>query len=70
MPWVIPHHLKNHRLQPHSEHSLDGPQAVASYATRAAKKLRSHGLQAAEMQVLMNTNTFSKTGAQYSAGKT
>ena len=45
-------------------------EAVASYATRAAEKLRSHGLQAAAMQVFMNTNTFSKTDRQYSAGKT
>ena len=33
-------------------------QAVASYATRAAEKLRSHGLAASAMQVFMHTNKF------------
>ncbi len=35
-------------------------QAIASYATRAAEKLRSHGLMATAMQVFMRTNEFNK----------
>ena len=33
-------------------------QAVASYMTRAAEKLRGHGLVASAMQVFMHTNKF------------
>ncbi len=33
-------------------------EAVATYITRAAEKLRRHGLQAAGMQVFMHTNRF------------
>lgn len=35
-------------------------QAIASYATRAAEKLRRHGLVAKAMQVLGRTNEFNK----------
>lgn len=36
----------------------DMREAVAAYITRAAEKLRRHGLQAAAMQVFMHTNRF------------
>lgn len=35
-------------------------QAIASYATRAAEKLRRHGLVATAMQVFVRTNEFNK----------
>lgn len=47
----------------------DMEQAIAAYATRAAEKLRSHGLQAAAMQVFMNTNHFNKD-PKYTGGLT
>lgn len=40
-------------------------QALASYATRAAEKLRRHGLSATAMQVFLQTNRFSKVDPQY-----
>lgn len=40
-------------------------QALASYATRAAEKLRRHGLCATAMQVFLQTNRFSKVDPQY-----
>ena len=40
-------------------------QALATYATRAAEKLRRHQLVAAAMQVFLLTNRFSKTDRQY-----
>lgn len=40
-------------------------QAIATYATRAAEKLRRHQLVAAAMQVFVLTNRFSKTDRQY-----
>lgn len=40
-------------------------QAISSYATRAAEKLRRHGLCASAMQVFVQTNRFSKTDRQY-----
>ncbi|MDX1922426.1 MAG: Y-family DNA polymerase [Alphaproteobacteria bacterium] len=40
-------------------------QALASYATRAAEKLRRHGLVATAMQVFLQTNRFSKVDPQY-----
>lgn len=44
-------------------------EAISSYATRAGEKLRQHGLQAAAMQVFMNTNLFNRD-PRYSAGLT
>ena len=40
-------------------------QAISAYVTRAAEKLRRHGLAAAAMQVFLQTNRFSKTDPQY-----
>ena len=45
-------------------------EAVSAYATRAAEKLRVHGLQAGAMQVFLNTNHFNRSDHQYSAGRT
>jgi DNA polymerase V len=44
-------------------------EAVASYAARAGEKLREHGLQAAAMQVFMNTNYFNGD-APYTGART
>ena len=44
-------------------------QAIASYATRAAEKLRGHGLRAGGMQVFMHTNRFNNDPS-YSNGAT
>jgi DNA polymerase V len=43
-------------------------QAICAYATRAAEKLRRHGLQATAMQVFMNTNFFNND-PRYSGGR-
>lgn len=40
-------------------------QAVSAYATRAAEKLRRHGLVASAMQVFLQTNRFSSDDKQY-----
>jgi DNA polymerase V len=40
-------------------------QAVATYATRAAEKLRGHGLAASAMQVFMHTNRFKPNEPSY-----
>lgn len=44
-------------------------QAICAYASRAAEKVRRHGLQATAMQVFMNTNFFNND-PRYSAGRT
>ncbi len=44
---------------------IEMEQAVSAYATRAAEKLRRHGLVAAAMQVFLQTNRFSKDDKQY-----
>lgn len=41
-------------------------QAVASYAARAAERLRTHGLKAAALQVFVQTNPFKPGEPQYS----
>ncbi len=43
----------------------DLEQAIGAYATRAAEKLRRHGLVASAMQVFLQTNRFSKMDRQY-----
>lgn len=43
----------------------DLEQAIGAYATRAAEKLRRHGLVASAMQVFLQTNRFSKIDRQY-----
>ncbi|MFX8246775.1 hypothetical protein ABTL56_19805, partial [Acinetobacter baumannii] len=40
-------------------------QAISAYATRAAEKLRRHGLVAGAMQVFLLTNRFAKSDPQY-----
>lgn len=44
-------------------------QALTSHATRAAEKLRNHGLVASHVQVFFNTNPFSKTAPQHSVSR-
>lgn len=54
----------------HIDHLNELEEAVASYASRAAEKLRSDGSLASVVQVFIRTNTHAKTQPQYSQSAT
>lgn len=44
-------------------------QALATYTTRAAEKLRAEGMQAGQISVFVHTNRFNQNETQYSGSR-